>query len=228
MGPVAMKRRSPRRSPPRGPHSVQLRFATGLTSEEYVKQEGWRLATLDRCPLHPEGGCGFARHTPYARVKPPGALIARYYCPKSHTTFSLLPDCFASRLSSSLEEVERVCTEVEERGQSLEATAQQLRPDIGLQGAMRWMRRRVAAVASVLVAVVGLRPDLFAGRQPSLEDFRSVLGVEHVLPVLRETAAGHLAALPPPLGFGPPATRRGPVVHQHQHEAGADPPRGLA
>jgi hypothetical protein len=228
MGPVAMKGEARDGSAPRGPLSVQLRFATGLTSEEYVRQKGWQSATLKRCPLHPEGGCGFARHTPYARVEPPGAQVARFYCPEGHTTFSMLPDCLASRLSSSLEEVERVCTEVEERGQSLEATAQQLRPDIDLQGAMRWVRRRVGAVVGALVALVGLRPDLFAGRQPSLEDFRSVLGVEHVLPVLRETAAGHLAALPPPLGFGPPATRRGPVVHQHQHEAGADPPRGLA
>jgi len=89
---------------------VQLRFATGLTSEECVKQNGWLLATLQRCPRHPEGGCGFARHTPYARVEPPGTLIARYYCPKDHVTFSLLPDCLAARLSSTLAEVEKVAT----------------------------------------------------------------------------------------------------------------------
>lgn len=204
---------------------MQLRFPTGLTSEEYVKQEGWRFATLDRCPLHPEGGCGFARHTPYARVKPAGARVARFYCPEGHTTFSLLPDCLASRLSSSLEEVERVCTAVEEDGRSLEATAEQLRPDIGTQGALRWMRRRVAAVASVLVAVIGLRPDLFAGRQPTLEDFRSVLGVEHVLPALRETAARYLASLPPPLGFCPPATRQGAAPPPSQQGMGLVRPR---
>jgi hypothetical protein len=156
-------------------------------------------------------------------------LVARFYCPEGHTTFSLLPDCLASRLSSSLEEVERVCATVEGAGQSLEATAEQLlRPDIQRQGALRWMRRRVVAVASALVAVIGLRPDVFAGRQPTLEDFRSVLGVEHVLPALRETAARHLGALPPPLGFGPRAIRQGPVVHRHQQETGADPPRGRA
>jgi len=228
MGPVAMKGEARDGSAPRGPLSVQLRFATGLTSEEYVRQKGWQFATLKQCPLHPEGGCGFARHTPYTRVEPPGAQVARFYCPDGHTTFSMLPDCLASRLSGSLEDVERVCTEVEGRHQSLEATAERLRPDIQLQGALRWVRRRVGAVVGALVAIVGLRPDLFAGRQPSLENFRSVLGVEHVLPALRETVARYLAGLPPPLGFGPPARRRGRAPPRFQQKTGADPPRGLA
>ena len=34
--------------------------------------------------------------------------IARFYCRKGHTTFSLLPDCLASRLSSTLAAVEEV------------------------------------------------------------------------------------------------------------------------
>jgi hypothetical protein len=58
---------------------VQLRFHTGLTSEEYVKQKAWESASLERCPHHPEGGCSFSRHTPYKRVEPPGTLIARWY-----------------------------------------------------------------------------------------------------------------------------------------------------
>lgn len=203
---------------------MQLRFATGLTSEEYVKQEGWRLATLKQCPLHPRGGCGLARHTPYARATPPGARVARYYCPQGHTTFSLLPDCFASRLSSSLREVEEVVSQVEQGGRSLEAIAQELRPDIQLQGAVRWTRRRVMAVKVALVALIGLLPDVFAGWQPTLKAFRQALGVEALLPVLRERAAGHLAALPPPLGFGPPAAGGGRVDHRLQQKTGADPP----
>jgi len=208
---------------------VQLRFATGLTSEEYVKQEGWRFATLKQCPLHPRGGCGFARHTAYVRAQPAGALVARYYCPQGHTTFSLLPDCLAARLSSSLADVEAVCTAAATgSGRSQEAIAEELRPDIQRQGALRWMRRRVRAVTAALVAVIGLRPDVFAGRQPTVEDFRKVLGVEHVLAALRELAAGHLAALPPPLGFGPRAIPRPPAIRQRQQKAGADPPRRQA
>ena len=207
---------------------MQLRFATGLTSEEYVKQEGWRFATLKQCPLHPRGGCGFARHTAYLRARPAGALIARYYCPLGHTTFSLLPDCLAARLSSSLADIEAVCAAAATDGRSQEAIAEELRPDIQRQGALRWMRRRVRAVTAALVAVLGLRPDVFAGRQPTVEDFRKVLGVEHVLVALRETAAKHLAALPPPLGFGPRVTRGAPAVRQHQQKVGADPPNGQA
>jgi hypothetical protein len=207
---------------------VQLRFATGLTSEEYVKQEGWHFATLKQCPLHPRGGCGFARHTAYLRAEPAGALVARYYCPQGHTTFSLLPDCLAARLSSSLADVEVVCTAAATGGRSQEAIAEELRPGIQRQGAVRWMRRRVRAVTAALVAVIGLRPDVFAGRQPTVESLRKVLGVEHVLVALRETVAKHLAALPPPLGFGPRVTRGDPAVRQRQQKAGADPPSGQA
>jgi hypothetical protein len=207
---------------------VQLRFATGLTSEEYVKQEGWHFATLKQCPLHPRGGCGFARHTAYLRAEPAGALIARYYCPQGHTTFSLLPDCLAARLPSSLADVEAVCTAAATGGRSQEAIAEELRPAIQCQGAVRWMRRRVKAVTGALVAIIGLRPDLFAGRQPTVEDFRKVLGVEHVLEALRETAAKHLAALPPPLGFSPRGPRGSPAIRQRQQKAGADPPNGQA
>jgi hypothetical protein len=28
----------------------------------------WRSASLSRCPLHPKGGCGFARHGIYATL----------------------------------------------------------------------------------------------------------------------------------------------------------------
>src|SRR5215813_2143055 len=78
-----------------GPRPVQLRHPTALTSDQYVTEQAWRTATLERCPLHPEESCGFARHTTYSRVEPPGMQVARYYCRRGHTTFSLLPDCLA-------------------------------------------------------------------------------------------------------------------------------------
>ncbi len=56
---------------------VQLRHESQLTSEEYVKQRAWESASLERCPLHPAGGCGIAKHTPYSRVEPPGMKVAR-------------------------------------------------------------------------------------------------------------------------------------------------------
>ncbi|MCC6338013.1 MAG: hypothetical protein IT380_28975 [Myxococcales bacterium] len=134
-----------------------------------------------RCPEHPEGGCGFARHTAYARVEPPGMWIARWYCPEAHLTFSLLPDCLASRLSSTLGEVEDVADAVEQRAGSLEAVAEQLRPDIEAQGAVRWVRRRVAAVAVALKALKGLLPDVLGSVAPTLVEVRAALGVDTVL-----------------------------------------------
>jgi hypothetical protein len=204
--------------------TVQLRFETGLTSEEYVKQKAWQSASLERCPSHPAGDCGFARHTPYPRVEPPGTFIARWYCPESHTTFSLLPDCLASRLSSTLREVEEVAAAVEGADESVERAAQRLRPDIGTQGAVRWVRRRVMAAALALVAVKGLRPDVLAGTEPTFESFRAVLGVEHVLPALRALTGAQLHSLPAPVGFGPRHGGGDARPHRFQHGTGADPP----
>lgn len=204
---------------------MQLRFATGLTtSEEYVKQKLWLEASLDKCPLHPEGGCGFARHTAYERVEPPGAFIARYYCHKGHTTMSLMPDCLASRVSSTLADIEAAVIAID-GGPSREVVAERLRREVGTQGAVRWLRRRAAWVAVTLLALKGLRPDLFAGVQPNLDDFRRALGVERVLPHLREVAGAQLAALPPPVGFGPRVPAGDTGRRRAQQGTGADPPR---
>jgi hypothetical protein len=109
---------------------VQLRFATSVTGEEYVSQELWLDASLAHCPLHPKGGCGFARHGTYERRSPPGTRIARWYCPRGHSTFSLLPDCLAARLPGTLAEVEEVVAGVEQ-ARSLEAACANLRLEIG-------------------------------------------------------------------------------------------------
>jgi hypothetical protein len=207
-----------------GPHWVQLRLATGLTCEEYVKQKAWLSASLERCPNHPHGGCSFARHTSYERVEPPGAIIARWYCPESHTTFSLLPDCLASQLSSSLAEVEQVAARVESATEALETVAAKVRPDIGRQGAVRWVRRRVVAAAVALLAVKGLRPDVLAGAQPTLEGFRAALGVGHVLPALRELAGAQVTSIPPCVGLGHRQERDESGRRLRQQGTGADPP----
>jgi len=202
---------------------VQLRLATELTSEEYVKQEAWRTATLEYCPAHPEGGCGIARHGAYERKNPAGVWIPRWYCDEGHLTVSLLPDFAASRLSSSLEAVEEVAAAVE-AAPSLEAAASELRPDIELPGAVRWTRRRVNAVRVTLTVVAGLLPAALAGVELSISSFRQALGVAAVLVALREVAGTHLPALPPPVGFGPRPKPRNRNAEATQHEVGPDPP----
>ena len=149
--------------------------------------------------------------------------VARWYCPTAQTTWSLLPDCLASRLSSDLAEVEQVVVRGE-AGPSVEAVAAALRPDLTLPSATRWVRRRMLPVRVGLVALVTLLPARFAGCPPRVDALRDAVGSTPVLVALREILASHLGALPPPLGFGPQRKpwrrRRG----RRQHETGPDPP----
>jgi hypothetical protein len=199
---------------------VQLRHETALTSEEYVRREGWRQARLDRCPVHGTAECGLRRLGTYGRVEPAGMRVARYYCAAAQTTFSLLPDCLAARLPGDLDEVERVVAAVE-AAPSVEAAADKLRSDIELPGAIRWVRRRLAPVRAVLLALVTLSPEHLGGCAPTLRD----VGVRLGTPVLRQVRAQserQLAALAAPVGFGPgprPRTRRPPP---REHDPGPD------
>jgi hypothetical protein len=201
---------------------VQLRFTSGLSSAEYVTGEGWRLASLAHCPVHPWGGCGFARHGTYTRVSPTGTLIARWYCPTGRCTFSLLPDHLAARFPGTLPEIEQVVAAVEQ-APSLEAAADGLRPDdISLPSAVRWTRRRVHLVHTLLAILVGVLPQLLLGCAPTLHAFRIRLGCEQVLVQLRETAQLHLHELPRPVGFRlPPSAGGNRTCQQHK---GPDPP----
>lgn len=188
-----------------------------------MKQQAWRRATLRRCPLHTTGGCGFARHGTYQRLSPPGIRIARWYCPRDHCTFSLLPDCLAARLSGTLAEVEVVVRAVEQ-ARSLEAACSNLRLDIELPGALRWVRRRVQAIHASLNTLKGLMPERFGGCEPRLYSFADHLGITGVLPVLRQIAAPFLLQLPAPLGFRPRSMRAGKPACRFQHAMGPDPP----
>lgn len=214
------------RQPP-GPRGVQLRLESKLTADQYVAQRFWESASLPPCPEHPEGGCGFARHTSYERKSLPGAFIARGYCRLGHFTVSLLPDFLASRLPSMLARVEQDVALVERSGGIVKA-AEQLHPTTDetdrVQGAQRRLRRRDKGVRAALVALVGLMPAFFTGHPPTLEGFRAALGVDEVLVVLRDRAAPHLAHLPPPLGFGPRPFLRKTAAGQLQQDAGPAPP----
>lgn len=197
----------PRLVPATGQVLVQLRFATGLSSEAYVSEQGWKRATLDRCPLHPAGGCGFRRHGTYARKMPTGTRIARWYCRLGQTTFSLIPDCLASQVSGGLEEIEAAVRSAA-KASSLEA-ATELRPDIELPGALRWLRRRIEYVRSALVVARGLAPDVLAGSMPVLREVSAALRIERcVLVRLRAELVDHLASIAAPLGFSRRSSRR--------------------
>ena len=198
---------------------VQLRHETPLTSEAYLAEHAWVKARLAVCPRHPRGGCGFARHGTYPRKTPVGMQVARYYCPTAHETFSLLPDCLASRFPSDLDDLERVVTHVA-TARSVEAAADTRRPDIDLPSAVRWIRRRLTLVRTALVIVAGVLPGLRL-RDASLVALAAAWGTDRVLVTLRGRVASHLAILPPPLGFGPRPSRRHAPTPGRQHAMGA-------
>lgn len=216
------------RTDPAG-NGVVIRYPTTVTSERYLIEEGWRTANLERCPLHPEGGCGLSRHGSYGRVHPEGMRVARLWCPKSGTTISLLPDFLASRLSGTLAEVQAV-VEAAEGAKSLETALERVRPAaapmaVALPSGLRWLRRRLSAVRAALVAAVTLLPVL-AECAPTLEGLRERLGVVEVLVALRRVAAEHLGAMSAPLGFRARARRRETQHPRTPHEVGPDPPSG--
>ena len=203
---------------------MQLRLRTGLSGEQYVKAQGWRHATLARCPNHPGGGCSVARHGTYARKTPPGTRVARWYCPESHTTFSLLPDCLAARLAGELDEVEQVVAHAE-RAPSLALAADALRRDaVELPGAMRWVERRVRLVHHVLGIVIGLLPEPLARCIAEMGAVRTRLETETALRALRTLVAGQLPVVPAPLGFHPHRLGATNRTRARQHKMGSDPP----
>lgn len=142
----------------------------------------------------------------YRRVSPPGARVPRWWCPKARASISLLPSFLAARLSCTLAAVERVVAAVEVAGSVGAAVDVVHAPDaagvvLGFAGAVRSIRRRVAAVRAALVAIATLLPERFVGVGPTLSQFRATLGVTEVLVVLRKVAERHLGSLPTPLGF---------------------------
>jgi len=200
---------------------MQLRFDTKYAGEDYVAARAWQDATLPCCPMHPQGGCAFARHGTYCRKTPAGTRIARWYCPDSHCTFSLLPDFLPSRLPGTFCALEEVVLQIEQ-SVSLEAAANTLRQDcVGLPGAIRWTRRRLRLVHHALTKALAALPSRFGDYLPRLSFFRDQLGIAVVLIPLRILLAPYLQSLPPPLGFAP---RRRRDWRRSQQHKGPDPP----
>ena len=193
---------------------MQMPLHTSSSAETYIRNREWRAAQLGGCPLHPSGGCSFARHGSYSRLTPRGMRIARWYCPQGHRTFSLLPDFLAARLPDLLDTIEDGAAAAGS-ARSMEAAADLLRgPDITLPSAVRWLRRRVRAVRAGLDAVAHFVPDPPAGgidpSQPRL-----------LAQLRRSLAPAVLADIPAPLGFQ--ASRRAERTDDgNQHEVGPD------
>lgn len=185
---------------------MQLRYPTSLSVQEYVSQKAWVNATLDGCPSHPGGGCRFHRHGTYRRETRHGpALVTRYRCVESRTTFSLLPDCLAAGLSGSLDECERVVAAIED-GATLQAAAAAVRGAHAVEsaGMRRWARRRLDRVLVCLTTLIPMYPDLLGGCAVRVADVRLRLGTDHALTGLRGRCEGYLPRLPSPVGFRPP------------------------
>ena len=175
-----------------------------MTDEAYVADRGWEGAILVACPFHPDGGCGVSPHGSYPRVLPAGIRVARFHCPLERATISLLPSFLAARFSGTLDAIEDLIDAVE-RAPSMAAAAEELRPAdadeaVTSTSAMRWVRRRVNAVRSALLALVTLYPEVL-GCAPTLGAMRAHLGVERVLVRLRVVAAASMHALSAPLGL---------------------------
>ena len=179
---------------------MQIRYEVNVSISEYNEQKLCEKSELHQCPIHPEGRCGIRRHGSYERVKPERFDVPRWYCQKAQTTISLLPDFLPSRLPGTLEEVENVILEVQKHP-TLVSAAEHIRPDIELQGALRWINRRIAYVSTVLKAIAGLIPEIGFN---SLKQLQKKLNVDFALPCLRKILNNHLYALPRIIGLIPP------------------------
>ena len=207
---------------------MQLRLESTLTFEQYVTERAWEQATLAACPLCKPGTCHLQRLAPYMRKIPAVAFVARYYCPEQHTTFGLLPDFYASRMPGTLDDIEQAAATAE-LAPSVEHAAAQLRPAespdaVTLGAAVAWLRRRLVLVRALLVTVIGLLPDRFAGLGLWVRMWRERLGTSRVLVALREICAQQLYALPRPLGLNPRVPVAQPRRRGRQQSTGTDPP----
>lgn len=211
---------------------VQVRIQIDLTLEEYVAHKGWARARLLRCPLHPEGGCGFSAHGSYLRKYPIAYRIARAYCPKGQTTFGLIPDFVASHVPGTLAEIEEAVVVYETMGNIYKA-ADVVRPieempedqdPVTLEATSQWLRRRILWVQATLITVAGLFPDLFAGCETTVTAFRASLQTDSVLMNLRGICGDRLEYLPSPVGFGPRSSTGKPSLGAVQQSMRSDRP----
>ena len=114
-----------------------------------------------------------------------------------------------------------------EQAPSRAAAAGQLRTEIELPGALRYLDRLCRAIHGTLAAIRGLAPERFEAVAPTLQAFAAVLGTGSVLMRLRALTARYLPQLPIPFGFDPPRHSPGAAVWRRQHSTGPDPPTAV-
>lgn len=204
---------------------MQLRFGSKLTLEQYISQEAWLSASLSSCPLHGDG-CRPMRKGYYWRKYPVPLAVARFYCAEAHSTFSLLPDFLSSRYRGTLAEFEEVCALAESN--DCVAVANAVRPlevavNITAESARRWVSRRVVLFAVTLRVLMGALVVQREGVRSATE-LREGLACPHALVTLRGITTKNLAAMPPPLGFGPWPFKRWDQRTAAPHTMGAESP----
>ena len=190
---------------------MQIPLRTLSSVDDYIRNREWNDVRLSACPMHPSGGCSFARHGSYERLLPARLRVARWYCPEGHRTFSLIPDFLACRMPGLLfwieESIITACS-----AKSREAAADILRgPDVTLPSAVRWLRRRINSVRASLDAVRQSVPDI---SRISFDAGSVLIGLR------RSLSPQILSEIPAPLGFKRASPRRG--CRDHQHSVGAD------
>jgi hypothetical protein len=203
---------------------VQVRLATALTSEQYVSQQGWRSASLSRCPFGHDP-CRSVGHGSYGRKRPAGTRVARRLCKPCGVTIGLVPDFLASRLSGTLDELEEAAAAAEGAASQWQA-AEQARPHQGaFESAVKWVRYRIQTVRQLLRSAVGLVPELL-GCEPTLDAVGGRLGVDGgILRALRARCERHLESLAAPLGLVPRPQAVAKRKRRHPQSTGPDPPR---
>jgi hypothetical protein len=134
-----------------------------------------------------------------------------------------LPDCLASHYSGTLANLEAMVLAVEQ-APSRSVAAGQLRTEIELPGALRYLDRLCASVHGALSVIRGLEPVRFADAGLTLQAFAAVLATDSVLVYLRGLVARYLPRLPTPFGFDPHRRSRDAADRRRQHQTGPDPP----
>lgn len=123
-------------------------------------------------------------------------------------TVSLLPHFLAAGYGETLD-VQKKAVEAAEQSSTFDEAAVQLRPDIGLQGARRWLRRRLRRHnLLVLLLTTALGTD-----QPLGE-----------VVAIRTAHRGRLDQLPTPTGLAHHRIEHWLGAESLQHSMGPDPP----
>ena len=139
----------------------------------------------------------------------------------------MIPDFAAVAVAGTLEAIEAAVETYEQARQSgarVDQAAQEVRPDIASQGAIRWVKRRILWVRAVLMMLMGCCPDVLQQRELTVMAARDALGAACVLVRAREIAAPQLPRAASPVGFRRGRRLRSGTPAGVQHPLGPDPP----